>query len=119
MTTQAGEQVPFVEEILRQLHATVSDLETHQVWGIHVYINDSWHIVVVSNRTHHGLFDRALATHQGKSRRSRSSKVEQSRKCGKRLHRQQRQYRHRRVTVVVTVAGDVLRCFAVGVQGKP
>lgn len=31
MTTQAGEQVPFVEELLRQLHATVSDLETHQV----------------------------------------------------------------------------------------
>lgn len=31
MTTQPGEGVPFVEELLRQLHATVSDLETHQV----------------------------------------------------------------------------------------
>lgn len=31
MTTQPGESLPFVEELLRQLHATVSDLETHQV----------------------------------------------------------------------------------------
>lgn len=31
MTTQSQEQVPFVQELLRQLHATVSDLETHQV----------------------------------------------------------------------------------------
>ncbi|CAB1100876.1 unnamed protein product [Ectocarpus sp. CCAP 1310/34] len=31
MATQLGESIPFVEELLRQLHATVSDLETHQV----------------------------------------------------------------------------------------
>ena len=31
MATQAGETAPFVEELLRQLQATVSDLETHQV----------------------------------------------------------------------------------------
>lgn len=31
MATQAGESMPFVEELLKQLHATVSDLETHQV----------------------------------------------------------------------------------------
>ncbi|CAM9157205.1 unnamed protein product [Discosporangium mesarthrocarpum] len=31
MTVQVGEQVPFVEELLRQLHGIVSDLETHQV----------------------------------------------------------------------------------------
>ena len=35
MATQTGETVPFVEELLKQLQATVSDLETHQVgvWG--------------------------------------------------------------------------------------
>lgn len=31
MATQQGESMPFVEELMRQLHATVSDLETHQV----------------------------------------------------------------------------------------
>eukprot|EP00752_Nemacystus_decipiens_P006845 g6147.t1 len=31
MATQSGESVPFVEELLKQLQATVSDLETHQV----------------------------------------------------------------------------------------
>ncbi|CAM9406172.1 unnamed protein product, partial [Ectocarpus sp. 4 AP-2014] len=34
MATQLGESIPFVEELLRQLHATVSDLETHQITKI-------------------------------------------------------------------------------------
>ncbi|CAM9640874.1 unnamed protein product, partial [Ectocarpus sp. 8 AP-2014] len=34
MATQLGESIPFVEELLRQLHATVSDLETHQVRSV-------------------------------------------------------------------------------------